>query len=202
MQNPWDALPKDLKGDGNINVLYSAVGRALSEWENLEAKLGRVFAHLCGSHSEAPERAYGVIASSTGRIDILREAFNCHPARRRTDLEGFLKFTELVRKFGGRRNEIAHGMAIHLTTDRGEQGHFLCPASYNSRKQMSRADILESLKSDPEFASHSSEWAIGKYAYTSRQILSYAKHFELLGDRAMEFLGALWGWEAEQRKEG
>lgn len=199
MQNPWDVLPKEPKGDNNINVLYAAVGRALSEWEHLESRLGDIFAGLCQSPSEGPARAYGAIASNSGRVGVLGQAFACHPARKQTDLIGFPKFLDHVRHFGGRRNEIAHGIAMSLQHNEDDQGCFLIPAHYNSRKQFSDTHKREVLSQIPPPTDL--EWIWGKYAYNSTQVNYYTSKFYALRDRADTFQGALWRFDAEQEKD-
>ena len=199
MNNPWDVLPKEPKGDDNINVLYAAVGRALSQWESLESVLGSIFARLCQSDSEAPARAYGTIVSAKGRIDLLREAFACHPARKTVDLQGLPKLLDHVGHFGSRRNEIAHGIAMNLAYNHDDQGCFLCPARYNSKKHFSDTSKTEALNAVP--APTDLEWMWGKYTYNSTQIGYYTARFCELDNRATHFLSALWRWDAEQKQD-
>lgn len=159
----------------------------------------RHIARLCQSPSEAPAKAYGAIASNTGRIDVLREAFACHPGRKQPDLIGFPKFLDHVRHFGARRNEIAHGTASNLQYNADDQGCFLIPANYNSRKQFSDTNKREALSQIPPPTDL--EWMWGKYAYNSTQVSYYTTKFYALRDTADTFLGALWRFDAEQQKD-
>ena len=44
MENPWDVRPKSEMGDRDPNVLFAAIGQALTEWENVESSLAELFA--------------------------------------------------------------------------------------------------------------------------------------------------------------
>ena len=43
---PWDDRPHPDRGDKNANTTYAAVGRALTQWEYLEAKLAELFSQV------------------------------------------------------------------------------------------------------------------------------------------------------------
>ena len=68
---PWDDRPHPKRGDKNANTTYAAVGRALTQWEYLEAKLAELFSQLVGGEwpsDGAPYhpavRAYGSVLGS------------------------------------------------------------------------------------------------------------------------------------------
>jgi hypothetical protein len=94
-------------------VLYAAVGRALSQWERLEAQLSLLFsAFVSGHNSEAARRAYVAVRTFEGRADMLRAVsdawFDSHPA---VELQGdFKKVLSGISSFSPRRNDIAHGV--------------------------------------------------------------------------------------------
>lgn len=189
MSNPWDILAKEDQGDNDIDVLFAAVGRSLSDWEILEGTLGQIFADLCGSQTEAPARAYGVVVSCAGRLDMLREVFGCFEHRRNPDVAAFPIFLNDVGRFGARRNEIAHGHAVSITSGRIHQGFFWCPSRYSSRKTMSsaaRMELFEQRGSEAWLA-----FGLGNYAYNSCQIDHYTEHFRDLNRRASQFLTSL-----------
>ena len=177
----------------DTSKLYEAVGHALSGWELLECHLGWVFAALCGDvTNEAPARAYGVVASSGGRIEMLREAFACYEHRADPAFSGFSKLLDRIRDFGARRNEIAHGLVMGFEQQEGgvqvSKGAYLCAAMYNSRKTDSLATMGEKLRRG-EVAGPG--WMAGRYAYTSGQIDHYREQFRLLREEVMQIHGKL-----------
>lgn len=184
MANPWDPLPKDKVGNKDSATLYAAVGRALSAWESLEANLGQMFGLMSGSLSEVPARAYGVVASANGRLEMAKEAFACYPGRNEPELVGIGDLLKRVGKFIPRRNEIAHGIVTGVTIEDDMQGAFLCPARYMSRKQVSIAAIQDTIRGGGTFE-HAS--FVGKYAYNSKQLAHYKKQFLQLSREAYEF---------------
>jgi hypothetical protein len=79
MANPWDIRPQSQMGDRNENDLLNAVGRALTEWENIESACARLFAVFVSPHQQrlhqAPAiRAYGCVVSVKTRCEMLRVA--------------------------------------------------------------------------------------------------------------------------------
>lgn len=175
--HPWNPLPRQDMGDANDDVLYAAIGRALSAWEYFENLLGDTFAGLCGARvTEGAERAYGVVSSFTGRRDMVDAAWSCHPQRGRPELADLPKTLERAKQFAARRNEIAHGVVIGWTVSGKPRGFYLCPASYNSRKRPSRQQAVESAADDETWM----RLSIGNYAYTAEQVLYYRDQFSQL----------------------
>jgi hypothetical protein len=187
MQNPWDQCPIEPHGDGDVDQIYLAVGRALSTWETLEENLGRVFAALCGSNGEGPARAYGAVSSNSGRTDMIREAFSCSHVRSKSSFATFPKFLERVGKYGTRRNEIAHGVARSFNVNSVDKGCYLCPASYHSRKTLSSTAYMDSVINSEFTEQLIFIRVFGKYAYTSNQINYYTDRFSKLNSCAIHF---------------
>jgi hypothetical protein len=186
---PWDALPKEEQGDEDLEKLFASVGRALSTWEMMEGVLGWIFGYLCGASQEGPARAYGVVASMNGRIDMLKEVFSCFEGRNNHELVAFPKFLDRVRQYGARRNEIAHGMAVSYTFNNDPRGFFWCPPHYNSRKRPSRAAINDAWRTGGGEAWLES--GMGRYTYNSAQIGYYTNEFQKLREQASIFHASL-----------
>lgn len=115
---PWDAPPPPEKGDEDSDVLYAAIGRALSEWEHLEEELARIFSSLVvGGEGTAAERSYGAVATFRGRMDMIEAAaeafFFLYPDDRSSLGNDLHVLITSARSFGARRNEIAHGIVRH-----------------------------------------------------------------------------------------
>jgi hypothetical protein len=82
---PWDDRPHPKQGDKRASSTYEAVGRALTQWEYLEAKLAELFSQLVGGEwpSDGPpyhpaDRAYGSVLGSAARLTMIEEAAKAH----------------------------------------------------------------------------------------------------------------------------
>jgi hypothetical protein len=179
MQNPWDQLPKEPIGDRDDTTIFTAVGRALHEWETMEGFLATVFGFLCGARSEGAIRAYGVVASSSGRLDMIIEACACYDGNRRK-IAPIPDMIKRVRNFSPRRNEIAHGRVVTYTKDGCEQGYFLVSPFYSSRKTYSKFQVRREIHSTPPTEPIPDSLILGKYAYNSNQITYYGNEFAKL----------------------
>lgn len=147
---PWDDRPHPPQGDKKPVTTYAAVGRALTQWEYLEAKLAQLFSQLVGGEwpndgDGAPyhpaDRAYGSVLGSSARLTMIEEAAKAHfqwypnPAleKRLRDLIG----TE-CRKFASKRDNIAHGIVdLRFSGDSPRKlklGHWLVPSFYATKK--------------------------------------------------------------------
>jgi hypothetical protein len=190
-QYPWNVLPKEDMGDIHIANLFQAVGQALTVWEMMEGTLASIFAGLCGGVSiEGPYRAYGVITGSGGRLDMLSEAYASFDKRNESPFDDIPGLITEVRNFAPRRNEIAHGLVFHFVDHDVDKGHFLRPAVYNSRKNLSFAQKTEEMIATGELPS-----LHGKYSYNSSQIIFYTEQFEQLRKRAVGILAAFFQFE-------
>lgn len=140
MNNPWDPLPNAAKGS-TADEIHLAVGRALTQWERLEFRLAQLYAELVstGGYSDTAFRAFGVVAASAGRLEMLAEATRISPRPTNPLRAAISDFTRRAGKYSARRNEIAHGVAVNYG---GNQSDIrLLPAFYNSRKH--KRDPLE-----------------------------------------------------------
>lgn len=119
---PWSApilYPKH--GGPNHRRVYEAVGFALSQWEELEARLQFLFVRLLGLEfhpdGKAAMRRYESAVGTVGRMDELTRAANyyvvhIHDQEIEAELERVIRETKL---FTLRRNEIAHGSARQVS---------------------------------------------------------------------------------------
>jgi hypothetical protein len=166
MSNPFERPKAPSKGDRDPDTIYLSVGRALSMWEHTEADFSRLFSHLItpGRGSGAARRAYGSIASSNGRRDLIEKAgsvfFQFFPQKELQ--ESFINTVKLYADASARRNDIAHGIVVRFGKNM-EDGYFLSANMYTSKT--------------PLFGSPS-------YYYTTHIIMSFFLEFEKLGDRA------------------
>jgi hypothetical protein len=114
---PWDPRPWPVQGHPILDDVYSAVGRALSDWERYEGSLSLLFATLTSTSSSLPaRRAYNSVRTFEARIEMLRAAslayFERHPDKDREDLMGTV--ISEGKCYCPRRHEIAHGVVDHF----------------------------------------------------------------------------------------
>ena len=167
--NPWDVAPLLEQGDVDAEPLFSSVGKALTAWEKLDQVQANLFGIIVGSRRGAAVAAYGLVAASSARTEMMVAAAEIVLAESPELLGEVTAILTEIGRWGARRNDIAHGVVSHYTSSwNGEpdkdHGHYLIPASYATRK---RAKVRgESMMTR------------GKYAYTAAQVMTYAGHFQ------------------------
>jgi hypothetical protein len=143
MANPWDVPKPEPLGDRDENVLYAAVGRALSQWETVETACARIYAFLIGAPTDeltiSPAlRSFGIVNSFPTRCEMITTAgkayFHLHP-----EVANYEKWINEAlsdaKEFSNRRNEIAHGVVRHIINPtRESEGSYLCPSFFNPKK--------------------------------------------------------------------
>ncbi|MGC2414171.1 MAG: hypothetical protein WA459_15915 [Stellaceae bacterium] len=114
LSGPWDLPPFPDHGDTNADLTYAAVGRAMSEWEEVELYLARLYAAFLGippiEAIARPEYTRVAVARERSRVieEVAHAYFVRHPDQ---TLES--EFETLIcdaRNFAARRNDIAHGV--------------------------------------------------------------------------------------------
>src|SRR5215471_7697550 len=169
---PTWIFPRATRGDPDSDTLYSAVGKTLSQWEALEIELGRLFAILVESKSHAAARAYGVLASATGRYDLLEKAAEVYFANR-DSYQAFKDLMKVLRLASPRRNDVAHGhVRDYAAPDTEGGGFYLVAPDYNTRRTDAFIDLSAEAGDPFSFARH-------RYAYTTTQISELGARFAL-----------------------
>lgn len=112
---PWDAVITPNNGDRRRSTLFQAVGHALSNWEDAEFQIARLYAALVNRPAADMGQfaTYSFAAGFRGRADALEVEADRHFASY-PNQEFECQFTRLVaaaRNFSQRRNDIAHGIA-------------------------------------------------------------------------------------------
>lgn len=132
------------KGDLTPDMIFLAVGRALSEWETTEQIFARLYGIIVAPDDPFPypaERAYGSIATARGRKEMIAEAakalFSRHPhPTLPKQLDAVLK---AYSDAGAWRNEIAHGLVTFTRLTHDAKGYspeyVLVPSMWNSNKR-------------------------------------------------------------------
>jgi hypothetical protein len=142
---PWEIPPFPEHGDPSADLTFAAVGRAMSEWEELELYLARLYAKFLNI---PPIQAivvaeYKNAAVFRVRADVIEKAADKYFISR-PDQDREADFSQLladIRQLSSRRNDIAHGVVKlwwnHRETfseavDRNE--YMLTPSTYMDKK--------------------------------------------------------------------
>jgi len=182
---PWEDRPRPDQGDKRSITTFAAVGRALTQWEYLEAKLAELFGALVGSEpgemgsisTDPAARAFGAVLGSANRITMIEEAakahFRLYPDS--TLEKRLLTFTSTeLRHFSGKRDNIAHGIVESFFSKRSNSlklGYWLIPSYYATKKYK-----LDGIRA---------------YAYTAAEIDYFAKQFDRLWIEADALVSAI-----------
>ncbi len=175
--NPWDVAPILDQGDPNPEMLWTAVGRALTGWEKLDQVQAHIFGILCGSRLGAASTAYGTIVASSTRASMVLAAAEVVLKDAPLLSATTIKMLGDIGNLGSRRNEIAHGIVSHYKSSEPDpdrpgglrekdNGHFLMPPSYAVKYRTKKA-----LAWNAPFTHR------GKYAYTAAQVDEYGGQF-------------------------
>lgn len=145
-RKPWDRRPWPSKGDIERDTTHAAVGRALSNWERLEAFLAELFASLVSARDgAAAKRAYVAVRTFEGRAEMMRAASTVF-FHNFDDHDLMVKYKEILSRstsLAPRRNDIAHAIVSHfwtkssdgeLKTDYTEYALYPSLASYKERE--------------------------------------------------------------------
>ena len=179
----WQRRPGREHGDQDGNLIYNAVGVALSSWDSVECTFSDFFGIMVGSRSEAATRAYGTIISNGGKISAIAAAAEISFHYWKVDKEHKDAFALLLAHFGAAssiRNDIAHASVTTFTTGVKERGAFLTPTSHMTSR------IVPSHKRDL------TQWenldTFGhKYRFTSADILEWSEKFKRLFGWSISF---------------
>lgn len=180
-KTPWPA-----EGEANPDILYRAVGEALTCWETVEQALAQIFAFVTSNDAELDRsrpaiRAYGMITGAHQRISMTRSAieswFHQHSSLSGLDVEelnaaGMALLSE-IGTAASRRNDIAHGRVDSLADVR-KNGWYLFPGLFSTSKRP--------LSGSP------------RYRYNADNISFYGRGFLELHRESIEFLGVIVEW--------
>jgi hypothetical protein len=178
-----------VKGDSTQDVIFHAVGLALTQWETAENALATLF--LVVSESEnantihALRRAFGSIESGAARRKALEAAAEVYFGSSWTNNAVRVPFRNLIDSFASgshRRDEIAHGMAVPVTIDGKEMGAFLFPAEYNTQRTFTS---VGDMTIDPL------AFMRGKYRYTAANIHEFVTKFGQLRDAIYGYIPSI-----------
>lgn len=133
---PWEPPPAYPKRGGPTHTrVYQAVGFALSQWEELEARFGLLHLRLLGLEyhpdGKSAAKKYQDAVGTMGRLDELAKAAEHYAlfVHDQSFEAEFVQITSETRLFILRRNDIAHGAARQVDRNlvlNGEVIHDKC----------------------------------------------------------------------------
>jgi hypothetical protein len=142
--DPWQSTSFPQNGDVHDIATYAGVGRVLSQWEEVEVRLGAIYTILTGQPDDVDAfREYGIGRIFVDRVKTFERAacafFIPRPNQR---LEGRIHdLLREVKRLSDKRNEVAHGIVRPIQWMRARRfddppgGQFvLVPSHYNKRK--------------------------------------------------------------------
>jgi hypothetical protein len=168
MHKPWDIAPAAPVGDADVGRIYHAVGLALSRWEILEVALSYLYGTILQAQTGAEATAYREAAPGRSRLRLIEGALEAQraamPPPLHAEIAAFLDSE--IAPLAERRNEIAHGTAVHAK--RGVGGHYLVSPGYTPRKLVWRRVPV---------ATDAFPFRRLGFAYTASQVADYGEHF-------------------------
>lgn len=128
----WNRPAPERRGDIDVDDIYIAVGRALSEWSMVEIALGRLYGALDGA---APRVAWSVYAADRdlrARRARLSEAVHNHFGDVETeDSAACRRVIEAAGHAAQRRHDVVDGIAV-LFRPGALDGSYLVPAGFTA----------------------------------------------------------------------
>lgn len=173
----WERPTAKDQGDPDSNVVYTAVGNALSGWELAEQELAELFLALVEGRtaSDSPiRRAYGAIESNAGRRNVIEAAAQAYFGEHwdnSTVQNAFSMVLRAVAWASRRRDDIAHGIVKGYVLDGRAYGSFLFPPDYNTQRTTPWVDASDN---DPL------RFMMTKYRFVSADIYRLANRFTAL----------------------
>jgi len=183
----WKFLSPRDKSDDTHEMIYQAIGQALTTWEGTEYLWVSLFCHFVeGRPSNAAARALGSILSSKGRMEALDAAsevyFQIHGVSKELrDEYKFIRHHFDVAR--GRRNDIAHAVTMNFLFGGGDDaaGVFLIPAMYGNKKNFAfkppDGDRFSILKSKYRLTVLDIDFMTGKFRQLQQAVLRFQGKF-------------------------
>lgn len=153
----WKRPRPDSHGDIDVDDIYVAVGRVLSEWSMVEIALGRLYAVLEGSTPQAAWSVYAADRDWQARHARLGEAAQDRFADGE-DGTVCRRVIEAANQAVQRRDDVVHGIAV-LFRPGPLDGSYLVPMGFTA-----------------------GDSSVPAYAYTAAQLTALRSHFSRLQD--------------------
>lgn len=128
----WARPTANRHGDIDVDDIYVAVGRALSEWSMVEIALGRLYAVLDGAAPQTAWRVYAADRDPRARHARLSTAAQAYFADGETpDSATCRRLIEACGHAAQRRDDVVHGIAV-LFRPGALDGSYLVPTGFTA----------------------------------------------------------------------
>ncbi|MBM3623522.1 MAG: hypothetical protein FJX20_22865 [Alphaproteobacteria bacterium] len=128
----WSRPKPERHGDIDVDDIYIAVGRALSEWSMVEIALGRLYATLDGAPPQTAWSVYAAERDPRARIARLSEAADTRFSDGETeDGTTCRRVIEAAGLAAQRRDDIVHGIVV-LFRPGALDGSYLVPTGFTA----------------------------------------------------------------------
>jgi hypothetical protein len=138
--SPSEIPPMPPQGDPSPWETYKMVGRSLTEWEQIEYTLSRIYSILVEKPDDMSAiREYGTLSIFRDRSCQLESKANTFfISRQNQELEARLQYLlKRIRGYADRRNEVAHGVVseiLYSDNSLPSYGYALIPAPYQNKR--------------------------------------------------------------------
>jgi hypothetical protein len=165
MPRAWDRPSPLDKGDAEPEAIYTAVGKALSDWGGAEEALALLFSTIvaAGDISSPAIDAYSAIEGARNRANMVRAALEAVLRDEGSSRPTLVDLSPVISDFSGwseRRNDMAHG-CVDRDADDFAAGWFLYPSFFTKKRPI---------------------FGVTRFRYTSKQIHVMADGFQKLNN--------------------
>jgi hypothetical protein len=155
----WNRPAPNRHGDIDVDDIYVAVGRALSEWSMVEIALGRLYAALDGALPQTAWTIYAAERDPRTRLERLMQTASTHFADGESeDSATCRRVIEAAGHAAQRRDDVVHGIAV-LFRPGTLDGSYLVPTGFTA-----------------------GDSNVPEYAYTAAQLTTLRARFGRLQD--------------------
>jgi hypothetical protein len=155
----WNRPTPEREGDIDVDDIYVAVGRALSEWSMVEIALGRLYGVLDGATPQAAWSLYAAERDPRARLALLAQAAQGHFATGQgDDATTCRRLLDAAGLAAQRRDDVVHGIAV-LFRPGALDGSYLVPTGFTA-----------------------GDSNLPEYAYTATQLTTLRSQFGRLQD--------------------
>ena len=187
----WNPPRLDLnrQGDENAEMIYAAVGEALSAWESFESQLADAFLKAHGRCSESTgamiERSFSCVETSSTRVRMLDAVIHCvfdGISSGKPCLSDWVEIERNIMFASWLRNQIAHGKCEQRIEHKGlsdgsteikKFGFFLVAPSYSGRHREYYF---------PDFIRNTAWTTKSTYAFSSTDVKQFTQRMSRLRD--------------------
>jgi hypothetical protein len=167
-------------GDDYPDAIHLEVGRALAAWEGVEEVFAALFGCFVDADTWAADRAFGSVASSSTRREMLLNAASVFFETNCVLVPYVEWFSDVMKHYQSapaRRNEIAHAL-VRMDGNK----YFLTPPDYSTRK--TKVDLRPRGHPLPPYVQPS-------YKYSASNVAEFRERFNCLRFAVWQYMQTL-----------